>query len=783
MSIPRSLLSSSSLRTCPAARASTILRRTFVLSAITRSSLPRKLYPSELLRNNTFRHASTATASKPPPPHIPPSSEPTIDSDTPAPPDSSLSFQTIAAHVHPNTLKAITVRPFKYTHMSPVQAQILPLLPQLALPHDHPDLAGATTEHPRDLLVKAKTGTGKTMAFLVPAIESRLNALAAVSAAAQTTGVDLSPADLQRAQTAYARKNLGTLIISPTRELASQIAVEATNLTAHHRGFQVQLLLGGESKGRQMREWRYGRKDIVVATPGRLLDLINTEPEVAEVVSSAKMLILDEADTLLDLGFREDIERITGFLPPSPQRQTFLFSATVSRAIQQIAASTLSRKHRFVNCVAADDSPVHAHIPQYHTVLRSGEDLLPHVLRLLALDQLENQGLARGGNGKAEGTTGNKSKVIIFLSTTNMVILFSQLLRKALPLLPAGARTSLFEMHAKRDMRQRTRVSTAFRSDTSAASILVTSDVSARGVDYPGVTRVVQVGCPSAADIYVHRVGRTGRGGRRDGRGDLVLMPWEMGFVKAKLGAVGMRPVTRDDVAGQLEELVSSLASSETKYPAYTPLAISAIPTESAHITSQLASYSGEQVQGGFASQLGFFIGHAKALGLEMLGDRGVLKGLREMWVGMWGLEREPVVGRALKEMLGGEGGFGGRDRRGGRSSSSSSRGGGGWAGRGRDGGEGGGGMFASRNAPGGNDGYGYAKGSRAGFGAAKRWGEGREGKWETGGAGGFSERSGSGRGGRNGERGAARGYGREKEGDGAGGRREGKYNWREQID
>src|SRR4051812_4510705 len=90
------------------------------------------------------------------------------------------------------------------------------------------------------------------------------------------------------------------------------------------------------------------------------------------------------------MGFRDDIERIAAFLPPSSQRQTFLFSATVSRAIQSIAQSTLSKDHEFVNCVSEDDSPVHAHIPQFHTVVKSAEELAPHVLRLIALDQLEH---------------------------------------------------------------------------------------------------------------------------------------------------------------------------------------------------------------------------------------------------------------------------------------------------------------------------------------------------------------------------------------------------------
>jgi len=189
----------------------------------------------------------------------------------------STHFNTLRDAIHPNTLKAITVRPFQHTHMSIVQAQIFPLLPELALP--------TTTE--RDLLVKAKTGTGKTMAFLVPAMEARLNAVKDhVAQALKDSGLS-STKDRVAIERAYAQANVGTLVISPTRELATQIAVEASNLSYHHPGFQVQVLLGGESKRAQMRSWRL-RKDVVVATPGRLLDLITSEPSVLEAIRTTK---------------------------------------------------------------------------------------------------------------------------------------------------------------------------------------------------------------------------------------------------------------------------------------------------------------------------------------------------------------------------------------------------------------------------------------------------------------------------------------------------------------
>lgn len=198
--------------------------------------------------------------------------------------DPLTAFSTLKDRLHPDTLRAI-----KHTHMSIVQARIFPMLPQLADSHDRitdPAL-------PRDLLVKAKTGTGKTMAFLVPSIEARCKDIAAhVEQAKVDSGLDTkwSRMDDARAAKAYASKHVGTLILSPTRELATQIAVEAGTLSTHHQGFEVQVLLGGESRSRQIKSWNYGRKDIVVATPGRLMDLLDSEPSFADALEGTKIV-------------------------------------------------------------------------------------------------------------------------------------------------------------------------------------------------------------------------------------------------------------------------------------------------------------------------------------------------------------------------------------------------------------------------------------------------------------------------------------------------------------
>ena len=199
-------------------------------------------------------------------------------------------FMTMEGSISPLTLKALTQTPMKLTHMSPVQAEVFPLLPKLAEQYDPnaPDDGSA-----RDLLVKARTGTGKTLAFLLPAVEARLKAVEAHGKQAVKDAGLTGDKNLEmRAQRAFAQKNLGTLIISPTRELATQIAVEAQRLTSHLEGFQVKLFVGGASKGLQMRDWMKGRRDILVSTPGRLRDFLISEPEVASVLSKTQLVCL-----------------------------------------------------------------------------------------------------------------------------------------------------------------------------------------------------------------------------------------------------------------------------------------------------------------------------------------------------------------------------------------------------------------------------------------------------------------------------------------------------------
>ncbi|KAJ1908378.1 hypothetical protein IWQ60_011690, partial [Tieghemiomyces parasiticus] len=363
---------------------------------------------------------------------------------------------------------------FKYEEMSKVQQEILGRMPIS-----------------QDLLVKAKTGTGKTLGFLIPAIETILK--------------ESDQTDLARG------RHVGALIISPTRELANQIADEAEKLASRHR-MGVMTMVGGTQRRQTLQQLNSGyRSDIVVCTPGRVIDLLNSSREFNDRVSRCKTLILDEADELLKMGFREDVRTISNFLPKD--RHSFLFSATLNSDIQSIARDVLKPNHIYVDTVDPNDVAVHKRVQQQYANI-------PSRLQLRAVYEMLTKHRERDSRGR----------IMVFLPTTAMTHLYSNVLRRlGLP---------VFGLHSQLSQNQRSRISQNFRR--SPGSILVTTDVSARGVDYPDVGLVLQVGIPQGRDEYIHRVGRTGRAGK-SGEGIIMLNNVEMPFLD-QLHDLNMQP-------------------------------------------------------------------------------------------------------------------------------------------------------------------------------------------------------------------------------------------------
>ncbi|KAJ6850943.1 DEAD-box ATP-dependent RNA helicase 31-like [Iris pallida] len=333
----------------------------------------------------------------------------------------------------------------------------------------------------KDVLAKAKTGTGKTVAFLLPAIE-------AIS--------KLSHADHDRKCSP-----IHALIICPTRELASQAAAVATTLTKYHASIGVQVVTGGTNMNSEQKRIKFKPCQILVATPGRLIDHIENTSGFCSQLTDMKIVVLDEADRLLDMGFRKDIEKIIAVVPK--QRQTLLFSATVSNEVRQMTHIAMNKNHEFINTVEVGTEETHSQVRQMH--LSADLDMQFPVLYSILKEHISEDA---------------EYKIILFCTTAMVTKLVSDLLSKL--------RCNVREIHSRKSQSHRTRVSEDFRK--SKGLILVTSDVSARGVDYPDVTLVIQLGVPADREQYIHRLGRTGRKGK-EGKGILILAPWEKYFL------------------------------------------------------------------------------------------------------------------------------------------------------------------------------------------------------------------------------------------------------------
>jgi len=325
-----------------------------------------------------------------------------------------------------------------YVEPTEIQAQAIPVL-----------LEG------RDVIASAQTGTGKTAAFVLPALQ-RL--------AAQTSAPVAK------------RRGTGTprvLVLAPTRELAQQVATQASRYGAKLR-LRTVCLFGGAPYPPQNRELERG-VDVLVATPGRLIDHIGRG---RVDLSQLQILVLDEADRMLDMGFQEDVDRICALAPA--ERQTVLFSATFDGAMGRLAAR-LTRAPVRIDVHAERQAPA-AIEQRVHFA-----DDRAHKYRLL--DRL----LADAGTGQS----------IIFMATKRDAEALATRLQD-------GGHTAA-ALHG--DMNQRDRDRTLTRMRGGGVRTLVATDVAARGIDVPGVTQVINFDLPRQVENYVHRIGRTGRAG------------------------------------------------------------------------------------------------------------------------------------------------------------------------------------------------------------------------------------------------------------------------------
>ena len=325
------------------------------------------------------------------------------------------------------------VRSEGYESPTPIQAQAIPFA-----------LDG------RDIMASAQTGSGKTAAFLLPTLQ-------------KLTKRSEKPGKGPRA-----------LVLTPTRELAAQVEKNALAYAKNMRWFRTVSIVGGASFGYQTRALSKP-VDLIVATPGRLMDLMQSgKVDFARL----EVLILDEADRMLDMGFIDDIETIVEATPTD--RQTLLFSATWDGAVGKLARK-LTKDPETIEVERVDDQGKIEEQLLYCDDMRHKNRLLDHILRDANIDQC-----------------------VIFMSTKAMTeVIADELYEK-------GFAANC--LHG--DMPQGWRNRTLMDLRKGRCKILVATDVAARGIDVPTITHVINYDLPKQAEDYVHRIGRTGRAGR-----------------------------------------------------------------------------------------------------------------------------------------------------------------------------------------------------------------------------------------------------------------------------
>jgi len=310
-----------------------------------------------------------------------------------------------------------------------------------------------------DLRVASNTGSGKTAAFMLPALE-RIVAARGDNAKRREKGKVFGPR---------------VLVLAPTRELALQVAKAADTYGRHLQGLRVATIVGGVPYAAQLKALR-GPLDVLIATPGRLLDHLGSG---AAVLSNLEVLVLDEADRMLDMGFIEDIEAIADQTPEN--RQTLMFSATFAGHVGKLA-ERLTRNAQHIEVASHTDS--HDNIEQrlhLADTLAHKNELLDHLLTTKEVDQ-----------------------AVVFTSTQRDADILADRL--------ADMGHAVAALHGGMPQGRRNRVLQGLRH--GELRVLVATDVAARGIDVPTITHVINYGMPMKPEDYVHRIGRTGRAGR-----------------------------------------------------------------------------------------------------------------------------------------------------------------------------------------------------------------------------------------------------------------------------
>ncbi|KAL7848141.1 hypothetical protein AOLI_G00228590 [Acnodon oligacanthus] len=360
---------------------------------------------------------------------------------------------------------SLTLKKLGFTYMTPVQSACIPLF-----------------MNNKDVAAEAVTGSGKTLAFVIPVLEILL-----------------------KREEKLKKMQVGALIITPTRELAVQISEVMGQFLEEFPQYRQILLIGGNNPIEDVEKFKTYGANIMIGTPGRLEDMFRRKADGLDLASCVKaldVLVLDEADRLLDMGFEASLNTILGYLPK--QRRTGLFSATQTQELEKLVRAGLRNPVRITvkekGVAASSEQKTPARLSNYYTICRT-EDKFNTLVAFLRQHKHEKQ--------------------LVFFSTCACVEYFG----KALEVLVKNV--NILCIHGKMKDK-RNKIFTEFRELRSG--ILVCTDVMARGIDIPDVNWVLQYDPPSSASSFVHRCGRTARIGNR-GSALVFLLPMEESYV------------------------------------------------------------------------------------------------------------------------------------------------------------------------------------------------------------------------------------------------------------
>ncbi|KAF8431128.1 P-loop containing nucleoside triphosphate hydrolase protein [Terfezia claveryi] len=499
-----------------------------------------------------------------------------------------LKFQDLLDHklIDRSVMRAI-LEDLKFENMTDVQSKTL----------------RATLEG-NDVLAQARTGTGKTIAFLLPVLQR----IIASNRPVERHRVG-QPLDIR------------SIIISPTRELAQQIAKEAEILTTYCKNIHIHTAVGGTGKSIGLRNMHKIGCNILIATPGRLYDLL-TDSASGVNGRNMEILVLDEADNLLDQGFADALMDIIKLLPSKDNRQTMLFSATVPAKVQTMINAALKPKHKVLKLVAKGDVLTHNKVEQRLITVNGFENLLPTLYEQMM---------------KEIATTiadkGNPFKAIVFFPTAKYAALAAdtfQALRDPKTGYSPFTGTPMIEIHSRLSQPQRERAAKKFREGRSA--VLFSSDVVARGMDFPDVTHVFQVGSPRSLEQYIHRIGRTGRG-NKSGLGYILLADIEKTYALKEL-----RPEIKLVDYNEHSAIAAVDMSKESVLPKAAAEALTLVMEASQSIEDDLK-------RGAYLANLGYY---------SYLGNKSALVASLNRWTALgWGMARPPRISSMLIGRLG----------------------------------------------------------------------------------------------------------------------------------